>query len=121
MSVEPPLVRLGKRKVRNWPPDLRKLAVERGMDVDKATGAVLTSRRHAKRIIEERAPAFAAHTLYLDAREVELATPTFFHELLKENPRCQLIGASKDVQVSFDLARERVPWPRPDLEGTGGQ
>lgn len=41
-------------------------------------------------------------------RGVEVMTPSFADEILKAWPKAQLVGADKNVQISFDLARERV-------------
>lgn len=44
-----------------------------------------------------------------ESRGVQIVTPSFAQELLIAWPGLQLIGATEDVQHSFDLARRHLP------------
>lgn len=69
---------------------------------------VLTSRRDAKRIIERHGSLGRGTEVEFDVAHIEIASPSFFHELLKQWPRATLVNANDDVQASWDLCKERM-------------
>lgn len=104
MSIEPPLIKLGKRQRPEWPEALRKHAEEIGAALPEETGSVLSTRDAAREFINAHGgPRTTA--IYLDARDVDIASPSYFDQLLMFWPHAQLVGASEDVAISFELAQ----------------
>lgn len=113
---EPPMVKLGRRLQRDWPEPLRSHATGLGVELPAETGTVLSTRESARELV--RARPDVSGLVYLDAQDVEIAAPSYFHELLKFWPQARLVGANEDVQLSFDLAAANPP---PEASGdTGG-
>jgi hypothetical protein len=116
MSVEPPVIKLGKRQRPDWPPAIRQHAEAIGVPLPEETGCVLSTRDAARSFINDHGGPKLG-TVYLDARDVEIATPSFFDQLLMFWPLAQLVGASEDVRVSFELAQSHRS-ARRQSEGT---
>ncbi len=106
---EPPMIDLG-RFGSSIPDPLPEWMAERGVTraEREKRGAVLSTRDMARKVIADRPDAFASHMVYLNALKVEIATPSFFDELLRSCPRAQLVGASPSVQASWDVVAKRA-------------
>lgn len=100
-----PIVSLGRRKKMSElsSPLAQRYITEHG---DTEVGAVLASREAAKTLVHRWRKLNPEKPIRLNAEEVELASPSFFDELLKAWPRAVIINASEDVEWSFDLAKE---------------
>lgn len=103
MSIEPPLIKLGRRQKPDWPEAIREHAEAIGAPLPKETGVVLSTRDAARKLTAERGTITT--TVYLDVTDVEIASPSFFHQLLMFWPHAQLVGdVDPEVRVSFELA-----------------
>jgi hypothetical protein len=109
-SVEPPMIVLTHRVcgTRNL---ARKLIGSRP-DVSPGLAVYLRCDRAEAAKLEDMPPSIRA--LYEEQGiepstelGVEVMTPSFADEILKTWPQAQLVGANRDVQISFDLALER--------------
>jgi hypothetical protein len=119
VSGEPPIVVL-KRKVyatRN----AARVVVAGRPDISPGLSVYLRCDRAAHPKPEELPAGLRA--LYEDRGiepstklGVEIMTPSFADEILRAWPKAQLVGAIEDVQISFNLALDRVS---PGSEGGG--
>jgi hypothetical protein len=104
VSYEPPLIKLGRRQRPEWPEAIRKHAERIGAPLPEETGVVLSTRDAARKLQAEYGAIDTV--VYLDVTDVEIASPSYFDQLLIFWPRAQLIGAvDPEVRVSFELAQ----------------
>lgn len=109
MSI--PIVKLGRRKrfaEMDLPEGIRKVAKEFGVfDNQTLFGDVLSTRTAAKAVLWEHRDHPRDNPIALDCADVEIATTSYFDELLKAWPRAVCRNATEDVKESFDLVAER--------------
>lgn len=100
-----PIVPLGKiRKMSELHSHLAKRYVAEHGDAE--VGTVLASREAAKDLVTRWRKLDPDKPIHLDAKEVEIASVSFFDEILKAWPQATIINASEDVAWSFELAKE---------------
>jgi hypothetical protein len=88
---------------------LNRMGVGRDTYEARPYREVLTSRRDAQRLIDRLGQHAGRNTeIVFDVRHIEIATPSYFHELLKRWPNATIEGANEDVQASWDLCKERM-------------
>lgn len=81
-----------------------KLGLTRENFETSHVGYVMATRDQAREIVGRHPDVGPAPVLQAPA--VVIATPSFFHELLKVWPDAQLDDANDDVRASYELARE---------------
>lgn len=88
--------------------DVARLFKDRGWPMDERTRRVLGTRRQARDLIDSRPDITPTIPVWLDARDVEVVSGPFFHELRQVWPLAELKRANEDVQGAWDIVTERL-------------
>jgi len=92
----------GPLRERELPEAIRNVAEQYGL-LDTDVGAVLSTRQQAKALLWDNRSVDPTKQVFLDCTDVEIATASFFDELLKAWPHARISGASEDVALTFRI------------------